>query len=71
MMAKDEAAPRTPVSAANPSVRTSSPYQLVKDSRTGYETGNTQAVLDGELDPFIREYLLARAAGRSSRGRVH
>jgi peptide chain release factor 2 len=40
------------------------PYQLVKDSRTGYEVGNTQAVLDGELDPFIREYLLARAAGR-------
>jgi len=40
------------------------PYQLVKDARTGYETGNTQAVLDGELDPFIREYLLARAAGR-------
>ena len=41
------------------------PYQLVKDSRTGYETGNVQAVLDGELDPFIREYLLARAAGRA------
>ncbi len=40
------------------------PYQLVKDSRTGYETGNVQAVLDGELDPFIHEYLLARAAGR-------
>jgi peptide chain release factor 2 len=40
------------------------PYQLVKDTRTGHETGNTQAVLDGELDPFIREYLLARAAGR-------
>ncbi len=40
------------------------PYQLVKDARTGYETGNTQAVLDGELDPFIREYLLARAAGK-------
>jgi peptide chain release factor 2 len=40
------------------------PYQLVKDARTGYEMGNTQAVLDGELDPFIREYLLARAAGR-------
>ncbi len=40
------------------------PYQLVKDARTGYETGNIQAVLDGELDPFIREYLLARAAGR-------
>jgi len=41
------------------------PYQLVKDSRTGYETGNVQAVLDGDLDPFIREYLLARAAGRA------
>jgi peptide chain release factor 2 len=40
------------------------PYQLVKDSRTGYETGNAQAVLDGDLDPFIREYLLARAAGK-------
>jgi peptide chain release factor 2 len=41
------------------------PYQLVKDSRTGYEMGNVQAVLDGQLDPFIREYLLARAAGRA------
>jgi peptide chain release factor 2 len=40
------------------------PYQLVKDTRTGYEMGNTQAVLDGELDPFIHEFLLARAAGR-------
>jgi hypothetical protein len=26
--------------------------------------GNAQAVLDGELDPFIREFLLAKAAGR-------
>jgi peptide chain release factor 2 len=40
------------------------PYQLVKDTRTGYEMGNVQAVLDGQLDPFIREYLLARAAGK-------
>jgi peptide chain release factor 2 len=40
------------------------PYQMVKDTRTGYEMGNAQAVLDGELDPFIREYLLARAAGK-------
>jgi peptide chain release factor 2 len=39
------------------------PYQLVKDHRTDYETGNTQAVLDGDLDGFIRAYLLARAAG--------
>ena len=29
----------------------------IKDLRTGYETGNTQAVLDGELDPFIEESL--------------
>ncbi|HEU5362450.1 MAG TPA: peptide chain release factor 2 [Gaiellaceae bacterium] len=40
------------------------PHQMVKDSRTGHEMGNAQAVLDGELDPFIREYLLARAAGK-------
>jgi peptide chain release factor 2 len=40
------------------------PYQLVKDHRTEHETGNTQAVLDGALDEFIHEYLLARAAGR-------
>ena len=40
------------------------PYQLVKDHRTDHETGNTQGVLDGALDEFIREYLLARAAGK-------
>ena len=39
------------------------PYQLVKDHRTGHENGNTQAVLDGDLDEFIHEYLLAKAAG--------
>jgi peptide chain release factor 2 len=39
------------------------PYQLVKDHRTDYEVGNTQAVLDGDLDGFIHEYLLAKAAG--------
>lgn len=33
------------------------PYSMVKDHRTNYETGNAQAVLDGELDPFIDEYL--------------
>lgn len=33
------------------------PYQLVKDLRTGYETGNTQKVLDGDLDPFIDAFL--------------
>jgi peptide chain release factor 2 len=40
------------------------PYQLVKDHRTEHETGNTQAVLDGQLDDFIHEYLLAKAAGK-------
>ena len=34
------------------------PYKLVKDNRTGYETGNAQAVLDGDLDDFIKSYLM-------------
>ncbi len=33
------------------------PYQLVKDHRTEYETGNTQSVLDGDLDEFMEAYL--------------
>ena len=41
------------------------PYQLVKDSRTGYETGNAQGVLDGDLDGFIHAYLL-KAAGNGN-----
>lgn len=36
------------------------PYNMVKDLRTGYETGNTAAVLDGALDPFIEAYLKSR-----------
>ena len=40
------------------------PYQLVKDHRTDYEVGNAQGVLDGDLDGFIREWLLAKAAGK-------
>ena len=40
------------------------PYQLVKDHRTDYETGNTQGVLDGDLEGFIHAYLLAKAAGK-------
>ncbi len=34
------------------------PYKLVKDTRTGFETGNAQAVLDGDLDGFIKAYLM-------------
>jgi peptide chain release factor 2 len=34
------------------------PYQLVKDHRTNFEVGNIQGVLDGDLDGFIRAYLL-------------
>ena len=33
------------------------PYQMVKDHRTEWETGNTQAVLDGDIDAFIEAYL--------------
>ena len=33
------------------------PYQLVKDLRTGYETGNVEAVLDGDLDEFMAAFL--------------
>jgi peptide chain release factor 2 len=35
------------------------PYKLVKDVRTSHETGNTQAVMDGEIDDFIKAYLMA------------
>lgn len=38
------------------------PYQMVKDHRTDHETGNIQAVLDGDLDPFIEAYLRTKKA---------
>ena len=34
------------------------PYKLVKDLRTNHETGNVQSVLDGELDDFIKAFLM-------------
>ena len=37
------------------------PYTMVKDHRTNCETGNVQAVMDGEIDPFIEAYLTAKA----------
>ncbi len=39
------------------------PYQIVKDLRTGVETGNSQAVLDGDLDKFLEAALANRVAG--------
>ena len=39
------------------------PYQMVKDTRTGYETGNIDNVMDGDLDGFINAYLTASANG--------
>jgi len=36
------------------------PYQMVKDHRTDYERGNTQAVLDGDIDSFIEAYLQSK-----------
>jgi peptide chain release factor 2 len=46
------------------------PYQLVKDHRTGEETGNITAVLDGDIDNFIAAYLQwkARGGGRMTAG---
>jgi len=37
---------------------TMQPYKLVKDVRTGFESGNVQAVMDGEIDGFIKAYLM-------------
>ena len=41
------------------------PYQLVKDHRTKLETGNTQSVMDGNINKFIRAYLLDSIEGRN------
>lgn len=37
------------------------PYKLVKDNRTNYESGNVDAVMDGDIDGFINAYLKWRA----------
>jgi len=39
------------------------PYTLVKDHRTNFESGNIQAVIDGDIDPFINAYLKAVSQG--------
>jgi peptide chain release factor 2 len=40
------------------------PYKMVKDLRTGYETSDTQAVLDGDLAHFIKSYLMEFGSGK-------
>jgi peptide chain release factor 2 len=44
------------------------PYQMVKDHRTGYETSNTTAVLDGDLDAFMQAELEREATGAPAAG---
>ena len=39
------------------------PYQIIKDHRTGVEVGNVDAVMDGEIEPFIEAFL---ASGKSA-----
>jgi peptide chain release factor 2 len=42
------------------------PYKMVKDLRTGYETSDVQSVMDGELDDFIKSYLMEFGGGKKA-----
>jgi peptide chain release factor 2 len=42
------------------------PYQMIKDHRTKYQVGDVNRVLDGDLDEFIKAYLMKRALGKLS-----
>ena len=42
------------------------PYKLIKDVRTQYETGNTDAVLDGDLNGFLKAFLMMSGQGETS-----
>lgn len=42
------------------------PYQMVKDHRTAYESGNVSSVMDGEIDGFIEAYLKKKLAKESN-----
>ena len=44
------------------------PYRMVKDLRTGVETSNTEAVLDGDLDPFVAGWLRAGCPAKRRAG---
>ena len=39
------------------------PYQMIKDHRTREQVGDINRVLDGDLDPFIKSYLMKKASG--------
>ena len=41
------------------------PYRMIKDHRTGFETGNVEPVLDGDLSEFIKAYLLMQAGEKT------
>ena len=41
------------------------PYQMIKDHRTDHQTGNVDAVLDGDIEPFIESYLKFRSQKKS------
>jgi len=42
------------------------PYKMIKDHRTDFETGNVQPVMDGELDGFIKAYLMSEKETQTS-----
>jgi peptide chain release factor 2 len=46
------------------------PYQMVKDHRTKLQVGDVNRVLDGDIDPFIKTYLMQKAAGTLGTGQA-
>ena len=47
------------------------PYTLVKDTRTGYEDGNIQAVMDGDIDGFINAFLVWKASNEKEKDKIN